>query len=464
VTERATYDRMCEDIHKASIALLNDPGVRIEHDAIRHLLLRNGAKPGGEAHTARIPAELVADALARSPRKVTLADRRERRTVLSATGASSVWSSPGMNLLRRGSHRPFASADMADHARLLDQLESVDVVFGMSLDDVPPPARDVVGLRIVAENSSKHVRVLCFSPEGAEVITEMRRILGDDPWLSLGFTAHGPLRWTNLALEIFRRTAGHAIPVTVNGEPMAGASGPVTLAGSAAVGNAEILAGIVVNQLMEPGRPCIYNLGLAHVMDMRSATVVTGGPENALFAQISAAMGRRYALPSASWVSTESMCCDAQAGLEKMFGFAAHIAAGSSCVWGVGQLESELTVSPAMAVMDDEMVRYVRRFQQGVTVNAETLALDVIRDVGIGGSFLDHVHTLENFRKELFLPRALLRDRRERWRASGARTLAERAEEIADELIGNPVETDMTEEQARAMRDLAERFVKKVSG
>ena len=94
--------------------------------------------------------------------------------------------------------------------------------------------------------------------------------MSDDPWFSVGFTAHGPLRWTALALEIFRCSAGRGIPTTINGEPMAGVSGPMTLAGSAAVGNAEILAGLVVNQLLEPGRPCIYNLGLAHVMDMKT--------------------------------------------------------------------------------------------------------------------------------------------------------------------------------------------------
>jgi hypothetical protein len=100
------------------------------------------------------------------------------------------------------------------------------------------------------------------------------------PWFSIGFTAHGPLRWTNLALEVFARSAGHGIPVTVNGEPMAGASAPVTLAGAFAVGNAEILAGIVVNQLLEPGRPVVYNLGLGHVLslalDVVRATGIAG--------------------------------------------------------------------------------------------------------------------------------------------------------------------------------------------
>ena len=140
-------------------------------------------------------------------------------------------------------------------SRLLQQLENVDGVFGFAMDDIPPRACDVVGLRIIAENTRKHIRALCFTPKGSEMMVEMKKVVGDYPWFSIGFTAHGPLRWTNLALEIFSKTAGYGIPATINGEPMAGVSGPVTLAGSAAIGTAEILAGIVINQLLEPDAP-----------------------------------------------------------------------------------------------------------------------------------------------------------------------------------------------------------------
>ena len=91
---------------------------------------------------------------------------------------------------------------MADMARLYDRLDQVDGVFGFSMEDVLVPARDVVGLRIMAENTTKHIRAFCFTPEGADVMKEMRGVVGDAPWFSVGFTAHGPLRWTNLALSI----------------------------------------------------------------------------------------------------------------------------------------------------------------------------------------------------------------------------------------------------------------------
>jgi trimethylamine:corrinoid methyltransferase-like protein len=464
VEEIDMNDTDAQRIHETSLELLADPGVRIEHDEIRQMLLDDGAKPGAEPEAVRLPREQVDELLARCPNEVTLTDRHGAATVLTATSEPMFWASPGMSIWHGGEHRPFNSDDMAHMARLLDQLEHVDAIFGLAMDDVPPPARDVVGLNVMAHNSSKHLRALCFSPGGADVMTEMRPVVGDHPWFSVGFTAHGPLRWTHLALDIFKRTAGHGIPTTVNGEPMAGVSGPVTLAGSAAVGNAEILAGICVNQLLEPGRPCIHNLGLAHVLDMRTSIAVTGAPENALLAKIGAALGRYYNLPSASWVSTEAMCPDSQAALEKMFGFHTHMDAGVSSIWGVSQLESEMTVSPAQAVMDNEMIGYAKRFRCGVPVTDESLALDVTREVGISGSFLASEHTLEHFRTELFEPQVLFRQNRDHWHATGAPRLDAQAEAIANDLMANPVDTGLDDDQLRELRGLADTFARSVTG
>ncbi len=450
---------VAERIHAASLRLLEDPGVRLEHDEIVALLVKSGAKTGGGANVVRIPREMVEDCLALCPKEVKLADRRGGGKVIAATGEPTFWSIPGLKIFEGGQSRPFKSRDMAAFARLLERLGNVDVVFGVALDDVVPPARDAVGLRIMAENSSKHLRPLSFSPEGADVMVEMKAVIGEHPWFSVGFTAHGPLRWTNLALEIYRRTAGHRIPATVNGEPMAGVSAPVTLAGAAAVGNAEILAGIVVNQLLEPGRPLIHNLGLAHVFDMKTAIAVTGGPENHLLARAGAGLARFYGLPSASWVSTESMCPDEQAALEKMCGWLAHVQSGVSAIWGVGQLESEISISPAQAVIDNEMISYVKRYVRGFSAGDADLAVDVTREVGIAGSYLDSMHTAMNFRSELYMPETLFRDRRANWESAGSATYTERAEAIASELARQDTENGLSDDQLKELRKITDRFV-----
>ncbi len=454
---------IAEQIHTAAISLLQEPGIQLDHDEICGLLLAAGARKGRSTHVIRLPEEMVAEKLTLCPKEFLFADRDGNGKTVSATSEAHIWSVPGLKIYENNAIRPFTRDDMAGAARLLDQLENIDGVFGFALDDVPPRARDVVGLRTIAENTKKHIRVLCFTPQGSDMMVEMQKVVGDYPWFSVGFTAHGPLRWTNLALEIFKSSAGHGIPTTINGEPMAGVSGPVTLAGSSAVGTAEILAGIVINQILEPGRPCVFNLGLAHTFDMRRSTAVTGGPENHLFAQIAAIMGRFYDIPSASWVSTESMCPDSQAALEKMCGFLTHLQNGVSNIWSVGQLQSELSYSPAQAVIDDEIISYVKRYLRGVEVNTETLALELIRDVGISGSFLDRMHTAENFRTELFIPKILFRQTQEQWEDKGRKTLAEVAEEKAATLMQNNIDNRLSGEQLKELDALAVRFVRQVT-
>lgn len=452
-----------EKVHVAALDLLDNPGIRLDHDEINELLLKAGAKEGNSTNVIRFPEGLIKEKLALLPASFVFANREGRGKITSATSEAVIWSVPGMKVVENKQARPFSSKDLAEAARLLHQLENVDGVFGFALDDIPPKACDVVGLRIMAEHTNKHIRVLCFTPPGSEMMVEMKKVVGDYPWFSIGFTAHGPLRWTNLALEIFRKTAGFGIPVTINGEPMAGVSGPVTLAGSAAVGTAEIIAGIVINQLLEPGRPCVFNLGLAHTFDMRNSIAVTGGPENHLFARLSAMMGRYYGIPSASWVSTESMCADSQAAMEKMCGFLTHLQCGVSNIWAVGQLESELAFSPSQAVIDNEIISYVKRYLKGVEVNEDTLAIELSREVGISGSFLDQYHTLENFQDEFFMPDILNREVRENWMALGSRTLTQVAEEKATELMEKDVENGLDENQIKELDLLAERFLKHIT-
>ncbi|GAI50027.1 unnamed protein product, partial [marine sediment metagenome] len=145
------------------------------------------------------------------------------------------------------------------------------------MDDVPPPVRDIVGFRLIAERTQKHIRPCMYSPENAEAIRNMSDILLDGrqykdcPIYSLGYSICTPLHWTESALKLFVGSAGYSIPVTINAECMLGGSSPVTLAGGITLGNAEILSGIVINQLFEEGRPVIHNLGFSHVLDMRTS-------------------------------------------------------------------------------------------------------------------------------------------------------------------------------------------------
>ncbi len=445
-----------ERVNAASLDLLETIGVRLEHDEVAQKVIQAGGRPGRDAFEVQFPREMVSDYLSLAPSSVQLDAVDGTPTCLTSDSDAVFWTCPVLYIWTGTERREILQTDLTRICRLSNHLRNVQGIMGVALADVPPLERDFVGVRVMAESSRKHIRALCFSGSGMEALAEMKPLLPGN-WLSLGFTAHGPLRWTHLALDVFLKSAGQKIPVTINGEPMAGVTGPVTLAGNVVVGNAEILAGIVVNEVLEPGRPVIYNLGLAHVFDMKHATAITGGPENGLLAGASAELGRYYRLPSSSWVSTESLFEDEQAAMEKMFGFLTHVSSGVNVVWGMGQLESEMTISLAQLVIDNEIVDFVRRYRRGFRVDDESISLQTIRDVGISGSYLEHEHTLANFRNEIYHPLMLNRSAR----TARSRPLVEVAREKAEQLLKDDPGSSLPQGVSAELRRIEEQYRRK---
>ncbi len=444
-------------LHETSVKILSEIGVRLEHDDIVERMVKAGATLGPGANEVRFPRKMIDEYLAMVPDSVELADRSGGTAVLTAQGPSAFWTNPALNIRRGDNVATITTKDLASIARLCDNLPNINGVIGTAMGDLASKHCDFTGVRIIAENCRKHIRALCFSGQGMEALKEMKEVFPGN-WLSVGFTAHGPLRWTNLALDVFLKSAGSGIPATINGEPMAGVTGPVSIAGSVAVGNAEILSGIVVNQVLEPGRPMIYNLGLAHVFDMKYSTAVTGGPENALFAVASAELGRFYNIPSSSWASTDAVFEDGQAAFEKMFGIHTHSINRVSLIWGLGQLESEKTISLAQLVIDDELIDYARQYERGFVVNEDTLQYELIKQVGIGGSFLDTEHTLMNFRQHLWFPKLINRNPR----GVCEDRLEQRALNYADQILAEDQEEKISRHELDELKKIEQRYREKI--
>jgi trimethylamine--corrinoid protein Co-methyltransferase len=456
-----------EKIHQASLRILWRIGLKIEHEKVRELLRKKGARSGKDNETVCFPLEMVGEFLGLAPRKVKLCGRGGREWIVGPEEPPVFWTAAAMNLVDSGGRKEFDRRGLASLACLVDVLPNLDGVVGVSVKDVPPVFRDLAGFRTMIENTGKHVRVLSFTPSGVKAILEMAQVvlggekLADKPIFSMGFTAHGPLRWTNLALEIYSTSAGYGIPVMVNGEPMAGATSPVTLAGALTVGHAEVLGGIIINQVLEPGRPCIHNLGFSHIMEMRTGVAVTGGPETCLMAAAGAELARYCNLPSASWMSTDSMVADSQSAAEKTMAAITHAASGAGIIWGAGTLESELSISFAQLVIDDEIIGQVKRLLRGIEVNEETIAGELIANIGPCGNFLATEHTMEHFHSELYESNLFCRDRRERWEEQGKLYLEKVARKKAGELISSSGHSILNKEITREL-DKIEKIYSKV--
>jgi trimethylamine--corrinoid protein Co-methyltransferase len=252
---------------------------------------------------------------------------------------------------------------------------------------------------------------------------------------------------------VFKATAGLGIPATINSEPLGGATAPVTLAGCLVIGDADTLSGLVINQLLEPGRPCFYNIGFAHVFDMSVGIALTGAPENALLQAAGAELAKFHSMPCASWMSTESMCADSQAAFEKMITGMAHAAAGVNFIWGAGNLESTLAMSPEALVTDNEMAGYFLRYQKGIPVDEENMALADIKECGRSGDFLSSPHTLKHFRQVLSRTQVAVRARRGDWEANGSLTFDQSAvQKVRDILAQEPIQYLDAHQQAELAR------------
>lgn len=458
-----------DEIHDASLELLETVGVKVDHTDVFERLRAAGAESDADGVTVRFPRTLVAQCIESAPRNIRLADRRGGCAEVGADGGTVFWGGNALHYTRGQEHAEMTSADLAEFTHLLDALENVHGVVGTSLADYPPPVRDFVGFRVLAENSTKHLRPVIFSPDGPLAIIEMAEVLAEGtplaerPIVSFGYSIVNPFHWTSAALELFVRTSGHGLPMMVNSEPLAGGTAPITLAGLLAQANAEALSGVVILQVLEPGRPTVFNLGFAHMMDMRAAAATSGGVQDGLIAAAGAKIARYHGLPSASWISSDNAVCDAQSVLEKALTAMLHARAGVNIIWGIGQIETELSLCPEQAVIDDEMAGSLLRAQRGIEVSPDTIALDVIREGAKTGDFIGHDHTLKHFREEQIVGDLTSPQRRDRWLAAGGLGLVDRAARKVEEILARPKEPTMAGEQSARLREIETKWLDKLT-
>jgi trimethylamine--corrinoid protein Co-methyltransferase len=452
-------------IHEASLDLLETVGVKVDHPELVRRLCAAGAEGGADQHTVCLPRALVGQCVKSAPRNLRLADRRGGLAEVGADGGTVFWGGNAMYLARGRERTEITSADLAQITRVNDALPHVQGVVGANLADYPPVVRDFVGFRLLAENSTKHLRPVIFSPDGPIAIMEMAEALSEGaslaerPIVSLGYSIVSPFHWSRTALDLFLRTSGFGIPMMVNSEPLAGGTAPVTLAGLLVQANAEALSGIAILQVLEPGRPCVFNLGFAHMLDMRAALATSGAVQDGLIAAAGAEIARYHGLPSASWISSDNPICDAQSALEKALTAMLHARAGVNIIWGIGQLETELTLSLEQAVIDDEMAAQLLRAQRGIEVTDDTLALDVIRECVASGDFLRRDHTLAHFREELVAGDLTAPQRRGEWLAAGGLDLVERAARKVEEILRQPHEPCVDPDQAARLREIERKWL-----
>lgn len=448
-------------IHGASLEILERTGVRVPHPGMLDLFRRAGAKVDVSG-LVRIPRELVARCLAVTAKGFVLRGRDPARVARFGYGERNYNSIAGeaLWLTPDGRRRPPVLADVATATQVGHALDRITMPGAMAdPQDVPVPVRCVEVAAEMIRGTTKPVTFWFHDRASAEYLVELSLAVAAshggtpreppfypflEPVSPLSFATHG--------IDLLFATSSIPLPVPIGPMAQVGATGPGTLAGTLAQENAEILAGVCVVQLIREGTPVCYG-GIPHAHDMRTSQLVFSGPEQGLMAVAMTQMGKHYGLPVYINVGlTDSKCPDAQAGLEIAASLEAGVLAEADIFGHLGIAGVDQATSLEMLVLQHEVVDYIERMARGFVVSDETLALEVVAEVGPGGNYLAHEHTVRNFRRELWFPRILDRQYFDPWVNEGRRETAHRARAMLAEIRAAPAAPPPAESLDREIR------------
>ncbi len=456
----------CDLIHRASCQILSRTGVKVYNARGLELLQAAGAAVDGEL--ARIPPALVEWALQSVPHSFKLYQRGTQTVALELDGQHCYFG-PGSDTLRyldprTGQRRDYRLKDVADCIRLCDALPDIGFVMSVGIPrDVPVDRSYRHQFAAMLRNTSKPIVFVCDDRADIEAIGAMAaaaaggmEALSQYPTLLLYSEPTTPLSHAAEAVDKLIYCAEHWLPVTHSPAPMMGGTAPVTVAGAVALGNAELLSGLVMHQLQRAGAPFLYGHGVHH-LDMKEMISVYGAPEFQLARVMAAEMGRFYQLPVWGYAGhSDSKVLDGQAAADTQFAVLVALLAGTNLNHDVGYLESGLAASPELMVLADEIISQSRRFAGGVRLDAEALALEAIQAVGPGGEFMSHAHTLAHWR-ELWLPRVFDRQRLEPWLERGGSSVEARLKEKTIALMDEHQPTPLPPAVDQVIDDILQR-------
>lgn len=472
-TQKISFSVLSKDdleaIHRATLDVLETTGIRIHSEKCLRILEEAGCTIDHKNHIALIPSHLVEEALRKKSRTIRLCARNPkydanldgRHVYITTDGNGTATYDPNT-----GQRRASTKDDIAKSAIIADALDEIHIYWPMvSAQDFPGHIRHLHDLEACFANTEKHVtfettmrpKEALYQIEMATAILGSKEELRKRPIISSLHCTNAPLQLHGDCIEAALEFAKVGVPTMFFGMPQPGATGPVTLAGSIVVNNAEVLSCLVIAQLAYPGAPVIYGAGIA-AFDMKACMRAGGGPEHGLTGAALGELARYYSMPSivGGFVST-AKTPGAQASYEKFTSGFPPVFSGCDMIAGIGLLDDCTTLQLEEIVIDAEIVKIVFRLAQGIEVNDGTLALDIIRKVGPGGNFLAERHTLDYLRKEHFIPELTDRRSYEAWLKNGAKDLVKRAKEKVKMILEKHRPEPLENDAAKEIREIIKR-------
>ncbi len=431
-----------EQIHRTTLQVLEKTGVTVCLPRAVEMLKKAGAKVE-DPDRVRIPAGLVEDAVAASPKSMIVFNRNGRKAMRLEDDRTYYGTGPTVPMVLdpfSGERRESCQGDIERAALLCDALENIDYVMSMGLSGgsdpksrgLHPAFTDRLDFAAMLGHTVKPIIFSAWSLRGLSDIHDMAAAAagGAQALAARPLAIHyseptSPLVHGSSSLEKLLFCADKRMPLLYMGGPLAGGTAPVTLAGQLVLSNAECLSGLVLHQLRSPGAPFIYGSG-SNPMDMRTTLAPYCGPDAYLSNIAGKELSDYYGLPDFNYGGvSDSNAMDGQMTWEAGFSLLQAELCGSNLVHDVGYLETGMTACLELIVFCNETIGELRHFKKGMTVDAEHLAAEVIDQVGPGGSYMGHAHTFKHFR-DIWYPTMRNRERFERWQQAGGLSMEKR--------------------------------------
>jgi len=426
-------------IHDASIDILTNTGICFNSSSATQVFKKHGFPTQGDR--VYFTEDRVKKALETTISKFTLHARNPEHTVSVGEGDFICLPTGGAPNIATptGEQRPATLEDYRTCCKLVQTSEQIAMGGSIMVQPTDIPA-DTSHLDMVT-----HYMTLCDKPisgasgsgpaaidtlELAGMVWGGKEILKSKPVMASVVNAMSPLQYSREQTEVIMKMAEYNQPVIIANMILAGASGPVSLPGLLALENAEILAGITLSQLVSPGAPLVYG-STSSQMDMKTSTGPVGAPEAVILASATIQMARFYNLPSRTGGSlTDSHCPDAQALAEGSLMLSTVIRNGANFIYhSCGQMGSYISMSFEKWLIDEEVIANIRKILKPMSITDETIDVETIKSLGIGGQYLTHPKTFQQF-KNLSQPNLFNREDYQKWSDKGCQPIDRVANEF----------------------------------
>jgi trimethylamine--corrinoid protein Co-methyltransferase len=434
---RMLTDDQLQELFEGVLHVLENTGLEVHHEESRQILKEAGAWVDGTR--VRLPSWLVKESLRKAPRSFTLYARDGNSEHNIHVGPGRAHFGPGptcpnfidVETLER---RPYVEEDASTVAKVVDALPNIDFCESLgSISDVHTDLSALYEFAHMFPNTTKPIVAWSFDKYDSEGIHKIAiaEAGGQQAFEQRPNYVHyceplSPLVSTFEALDKLVFAARKRIPLVFTPCPIAGGTAPITAAGIITQGVAESWMGLTIAQQIQPGLPFIMG-GVYSVMDMNAMILAYGAPELPLMMAGVTELAHYAGLPL--WQTggcTDSKTFDEQALIEgSMSVFFSALTGGDLC-HDVGYTESAMTGSVFQLAAMDEAIGYARRITRGIEVNEDSLAPEVIHNVGPNGHYLREEHTRRYYKNEFWYPNLCDRRNFEEWNMMGRKTMKDR--------------------------------------